>query len=483
MKQTWFTECAIGLNVDDSAATAVLVTSATLAGSPRYVVRKVETLERTPDQSDADLVQMVLAKFPPSYPVIVVSHPLLSHCFVDRSQPGNQSKLRNQSRPGDHSQPGNQSRRGEPSKLGDALKPIGSAGGDIWRQEAGVLTADMGATRALITTVNAITGRRPSCPGAVSAIAAVPEIVLPPGPEHHFVIVAESPRYTVLAMDGGNIVFCRTFLAQSDAQSLTATIEEVLKTLHNRRPDWKPVAITWVGLAPDKKLIEVLSRMLPVKPWSALPERLTVSEQTPVPGDVPWSIDVIQAAGAATSWIGQGRKALLLRADEAGNGLPGSGGGARVVRRGALLIRSACLVFLASVLMLIGVMSHIEARMVDGLQQSSGNAADRAARTAAGLPGITVLPSRADGFRNHRHLARIAEAAVRTSVTIDDVRVGVNRLEIQGFAADMAAIDAFSRESAEYFRTFGASVQPPVSSRDTTNRLRFRTEILWGADR
>lgn len=191
----------------------------------------------------------------------------------------------------------------------------------------------------------------------------------------------------------------------------------------------------------------------------------------------------LPAAGAAVGWMIQGSDALMRRAitgDSKEEDVHASRNlTVPVARRSTLLLRSACFVFLLSLLAGMGSLG-LEQR--DILRDLNGKLSQTVNQktTSRTLPGVTRLPGTIREIRNHLHLEAIADTALRLGIEADDILVTMSQIEIQGRAIEISAINGFNRELARYFDSFGAIVQPPVTTRDTGNRLQFRQNITWG---
>lgn len=426
MTWTWFTECAIGLDLNERLAVAVLVTSSTLIGPIRFDIRQIESVSRQDDNDDDALIRMILSRFPPGYPVICVSRGLVSQVIGsnrERSRGGTFTV-------GNRATSSNVT--GLPSDLADTLKPIRDAGGDIMRNRAGLITADLGATRKRIAAINTLPDHVESCPGSVSEIDAIAAMTDLANSGLRLIITSDSARCTWIAADGDRVPACRTGIPELLHDFEEHAIEDVRRLFPDRTPS--------------------LIRELP---------------------------EMARPAGAAIAWLRTGADCLLQPVGDAGQSPPDAFPVTPVVRRSALLVRSTVLVFLFCILGIGFNLTMSKYGEIDALHHQAETSLHTAGE-AIRLPGIAVNPSGIDGLYCHLYLADIAEAVSATGVSLNDIRLTINRMDIQGYGDDITGIDTFSHRLVESLGDHGAAVQSPVTTRDSAGRLQFRVAAIWG---
>jgi hypothetical protein len=458
MMKTWFTESVIGLDIIESGATAVQVTSSGLFGRETFAVDRIRHRSRGTGETDIDLAAGVLSDFPSGVPVVPVAHPGICDLI-----------------------PAGQKKTCDLETLRDTLKPLVEHGGTVWLDNDGTVVADTGAVKRIINAVNHLGTVKTTCPGAVSLLQSLSSIQSLSETPHSFVIHANPPGFTLVALTGGTVRYCRTVYCA--VHDLPDAVDTGFRTVHKAITGWTPSVITCMGSPADIAAVSSCVTRIPVVEWSP-PPSVTISLSDKMKKD-PATIagrdadsggafppGWAAAAGAAIAWMIRGRQSLLTDAVDRT-----TGGGIPVTRRSVLLLRSACLFLLMGILGWMTVILMFETDMSRLLEASVDRLS--AAQTAADLPGVSLLPSSLNGLRNHTYLSFIADKAAHYELELTDVHVTLNRIDIQGFGGDIAGINGFSRELSRHFSGNEAVVLSPVTHRGLSERLVFRQEIVW----
>lgn len=458
MMKTWFTESVIGLDITESGATAVQVTSSGLFGPDMFAVDRIRHRSHGTGEADIDLAAGILNDFSSGVPVVLVAHPGI--CDISPAGQVNTHDL---------------------ETLRDTLKPLVEHGGNVWFGNDGTVIADTGAVKRIINAVNHQGTVKTTCPGAVSLLQSLSSIQSLSETPHSFVIHANPPGFTLVALTGGTVRYCRTVYCT--VRDLQDAVDAGFHTVRKLIPGWTASVITCMGSPADIAAVSSCVTRIPVVEWSP-PPSVTISVSDKMKND-PATITSgnavsggafppawAAAAGAAIAWMIRGRQSLLTDAVDRT-----TGGGIPVTRRSVLLLRSACLFLLMGILGWMTVILTFETGMSRLLEASVDRLS--AAQTSADLPGVSPLPLSLNGMRNHAHLSFIADKAAHYELELTDVHVTLNRIDIQGFGGDIAGINGFSRELSRHFSGNEAVVLSPVTHRGLSERLVFRQEITW----
>ena len=461
MIKTWFTESAIGLDITDSGITAVSMSSSGLFGPERFVVDNIYHFARRPNETDADLLNRIAKQFPSKTPIIPVAYPAV--CSKTKTNTVTAETV---------------------NHFHDAIKPLIETGGHTWFDIDNILAADTGDVKRTIHAINHLKTIDAACPGAVSLLQSLTALQSTAKNSDAFYIHARPPAYTLAALIDGTVYYCRTVYCR--AGDLPTAIDAAFKVLDTTYPGWSPSSIVWIGSSQDLPLITQQLPKISVDEWSP-PSTLSakpngndkklsaINDTAPNNAELPpshWAV----AAGAAIAWMTKGTKSLLKDMHDRS-----TGGGVSVTRRSALLVRSAGLFCLLSLLTWLTAIMMTETSTVRQLKVAAQETSLEQPKVE--LPGITHHPLSIDGYRNHTHLSVIAESAGRYGLILNDIKVVHNRIDIQGLGSDLAGINGFSRDLTRYFADKGATVRSPVTHRDLSDQPAFQLEIVWGEPR
>jgi len=427
---SFFTEKTIAVCLMRSEVTVVQIDAPFCLGKPRYNLTHFRHLSINPADLNSSHIEELLSDFSESIPIVLIHQPSVCHSTFKTSK--SSEKL---------------------------LKPLLDTTGGYWYNNDGSLQIDSGLTAIFM---NEISNLNNCIAGTISLAAAISRLFDSEIESSQILIIADPPSYTIITLEQNKSIYSRSLRCRES--ELSESIQAAIKYTQTKQANWLARRILWTGTKIPSALSRQFANQIPLQDIRLLKTDL-ISQTDHTPG-------VILAAGAAIEWMETKKLNLMMHTGETA-AYQGS-----CNTKTSLFLRLAVLILLFCISGVSGIYLNRNRSAIKQIHEISSVQKQNSVAKHQ-LPGIQTNPKSVYQIRLHRYLEFLSETAFQTEVTLDNIHLSTDIIQLHGQAKSVSPINNFSKKINNYFLEKNAKVSTPGTTRNAEGYLSFQIEVSW----